>query len=124
MPLTASVLHDDGVALIALAGELDLEGLADVHAAVQQTLAQGLSHLVVDLSELRFCDSSGLGVLLRAARAARSAGGACVIAGASGAVARLFAITAMDQVVPLEPDVSSALAHARAQVDARPSAPS
>lgn len=112
MPLTTSVLHDDGVALLALGGELDLEGLDQVSAVVRQTLALGFVHLVVDLTALSFCDSSGLGALLRTSRAARSAGGSCTVAGAVGSVQRLFDVTAMSHVLALTTGVSVALEQA------------
>lgn len=113
MTLTTSVLHDDGVALLALAGELDLGGVVHVDAAVDELLDDGFALLVVDLSALEFCDSSGLGALLRTTRRLQECGGTCLVAGARGAVARLMALTSMERVLALSADVAPALAELR-----------
>jgi anti-sigma B factor antagonist len=107
--LTSSVLYDDGVALVALVGELDLSVVGLLDAAVQEVVAAGLHLVVVDLSGLTFCDSSGLGVLLRASRAVRSAGGTLLVAGAHDAVQRLLQLTSMERALTIVPDVSAAL---------------
>ena len=113
MPLTTSVLHDDGLALLALAGELDLAVVSRVDEAVAQVLADGLQLLVVDLGHLTFCDSSGLGALVRCQRAVRDAGGTVLFAGVTGPVAVLLRLTSMQVVLELRPDVSAALAELR-----------
>ena len=109
MPLTTSVLYDDGIALLALDGELDLAVSGLLDDAVARVLDDGLRLLLVDLNALEFCDSSGLGALLRASRVVRSAGGTCVVAGARGAVQRLLALTSMQRAMRLEPEVQPAL---------------
>ena len=113
MTLTSSVLHDDGVALLALAGELDLGVTALVDDAVTGVLDDGLLLLVVDLGHLSFCDSSGLGALLRTSRRVREAGGTCVVAGARGAVERLLVLTSMARVLTLSTEVAPALLELR-----------
>ena len=113
MPLTASVLHDDALALLSLEGELDLAVVGQVDDAVAEVLADGRTLLVVDLVELRFCDSSGLGALLRATRAVRAAGGTCLVAGARGPVQRLLELTSMGRVLDLSSEVGTALAELR-----------
>ncbi len=122
MSLTTSVLYDDHVALLALGGELDLAGLPGLAAVLDEVLAHGLRQVVVDLSGLTFCDSSGLGALLRVARRVMETGGTCQVAGATGRVARLFSVTAMEQLLVLVEDVAEALriAHAGAE-NTRPS---
>lgn len=109
VPLTTSILHDGDVALLALDGELDLEMLSRVAGAVGQLRADGFRRLVIDLSTLTFCDSSGLGALLRASRSLRADGGRCVVAGARGPVRRLMEVTDIGRVLELEPDVGAAL---------------
>lgn len=118
MSLTTSVLHDDGIAILSIAGELDLAGSLDVDAAVLGVLEDGLRLVLLDLDALVFCDSTGLGALVRASRQVKEVGGTCVVAGAGGAVERLFALTSMAQVLDLAPDVQSALLALRQSSDA------
>lgn len=116
MTLTASVLHDDGLALLALAGELDAATTGLVQQAVDGVLADGLSLVVVDLTGLQFCDSTGLGTLVRTHRRLAEAGGRCVVAGAHGPVQRLLRLMSMHRVLTLADDVGQALETLREDV--------
>jgi len=107
--LTVSVLHDDGLALLALGGELDVAVTGPVEDAVGDLLADGFTRLVVDLSALTFCDSTGPGALMRTHGLLVAAGGSCLIAGAHGPVDRLLRLMHMDRVLELVPDVATAL---------------
>jgi anti-sigma B factor antagonist len=62
----AGVEHDDGVVLVRLAGELDLYNADALREALFEAAAQRPERLVVDLTEVRFIDSTALGVLIEA----------------------------------------------------------
>jgi serine/threonine-protein kinase RsbW len=85
--------------LIATAGELDLTTTPDLEAA----LASGQPYLALelDLAGLTFIDSSGLRLLLTERDRARRDGLDFTISGATGPVARVFAISGFD--TDLEP---------------------
>ena len=85
--------------LIATAGELDLTTAPDLEAA----LLHGAPYtaLELDLAGLTFIDSSGLRLLLSERDRAHREGSAFTIIGASGPVARVFAISGFD--TELEP---------------------
>ena len=68
----------------------------------------GHSHIVLDLSSTEFMDSSGLGALVSVVKRL-GVRGALSIAGAHGAVARLFALTHMDRVFALHPSIDEAV---------------
>lgn len=109
MTLTASVLHDDGLVLLALAGELDAAVTRLVEQTVDEVLQDAPVLVVVDLSGLSFCDSTGLGTLVRTNRRVCESGGSCVVAGARGPVDRLLRLLSMDRVLTLSQDVGEAL---------------
>jgi anti-sigma B factor antagonist len=69
----------------------------------------GHSQIVLDLSKTDFLDSSGLGALVSAVKRLGSKG-TLAIAGAQGAVTRLFSLTRMDRVFALHPSVDAAVA--------------
>jgi anti-anti-sigma factor len=50
---------------VALVGELDLATALQLDQAVRELLDAGFEHVVVDLTDLTFLASSGLGVILR-----------------------------------------------------------
>jgi anti-sigma B factor antagonist len=56
----------DGAVVVSLAGELDLYNAEEVRAALLEACAGEPEVLVVDLEEVRFIDSTALGVLIEA----------------------------------------------------------
>jgi anti-sigma B factor antagonist len=68
----------------------------------------GQNQIVLDLSQVDFIDSSGLGALVSCLKRLGPRGGLAV-AGATGAVSRLFTLTRMDRVFALHPSVDSAV---------------
>jgi anti-anti-sigma factor len=85
--------------LIATAGELDLTTTPDLEAALES--GQPYGALELDLAGLTFIDSSGLRLLLSERDRARRDGLNFTIRGATGPVARVFAISGFD--ADLEP---------------------
>ena len=69
---------------------------------------EGVSKLVVDLSEVESCDSSGLSSLLVANRILNSTGGDLRIAAPSEKVYSLIKITQLDRVLPVCDSVEEA----------------
>ncbi len=69
----------------------------------------GHSQLVLDMSEVEFVDSSGLGAIVACLKRLGPKG-SLAIAGASGAVRRLFSLTRMDRVFVLHDSVDAAVA--------------
>jgi anti-anti-sigma factor len=94
------------VLVLRLAGELDLDGVT----VLEEVPQEGTTAVVLDLSRLDFCDSSGLNVLLRMRLAAENRGIRVHLAAASQQVARLFEITGTNRVFRTHPSVEEALA--------------
>ncbi|MFD3662189.1 STAS domain-containing protein [Streptomyces sp. NPDC058659] len=61
--------------VLSIRGELDLVTSPRIRRRVHDAVAGGRHDLVIDLSAVRFCDSSGVGVLIAARRLLRSCGG-------------------------------------------------
>jgi anti-sigma B factor antagonist len=58
--------RDDGSIVVHLAGELDLYNAASVREALLECCAESPERLIVDLSDVKFIDSTALGVLIEA----------------------------------------------------------
>ncbi|MBT2482053.1 STAS domain-containing protein [Streptomyces sp. ISL-94] len=93
-----STALDADVAGLRLVGELDLDGTAQLRAAVAHCFAWRPRCVVLDLWGLRFCDCAGLNVLLEAKTAADRIGTEVRVEGACAQVARLFALTSVDEL--------------------------
>jgi len=65
-PAVKGVDRPDGGVVVHLAGELDLYNAHEVREALLTCCAEEPGRLVVDLSEVRFVDSTVLGVLIEA----------------------------------------------------------
>ncbi len=64
----AVVERDGDATVVTLAGELDLYNAHEVRRALFAAAAESPERLVVDLSHVRFIDSTALGVLVEARR--------------------------------------------------------
>lgn len=83
--------------------------LQEVERELNALVDQGATHLILDLSALRSLDSSGISVILAAAERLTSSGGQLRLAGSQGLVAQTFSVVHLDRIVPLDPDVQSAI---------------
>jgi anti-anti-sigma factor len=86
-------------------GELDMSAVGRAREAIEQAESGGANLLVLDLSELEFIDSTGLEVVLRAARRAHDDGRRLIVQRPSRYVRRLLAMTAIDQSLDVVEDV-------------------
>ncbi|WP_411104574.1 STAS domain-containing protein [Streptomyces sp. cmx-4-9] len=105
---TVAVRTVDGAVVVQLAGELDHDTAQPLRQALDEAVTPG-GRLLVDLTHLGFCDSTGLNVLLHGRLAAREAGAGLELVGLRGSVARMFRITGADGVFPVHADVEQAL---------------
>ena len=98
---------NDGVALLHAHGDMDLATAQAVRDAVCDALDEGAREVVVDLSGLRFLDSTGLSVLLHAARDVARRGASLRTIAPAGSEARLVMDLArlggLLHLEPLEP---------------------
>jgi len=65
-PVVAAVEEHDRAVVVRLVGELDLYNAEEVRETLDGVVARGPERVVVDLSEVMFIDSTGLGVLVEA----------------------------------------------------------
>ncbi len=100
---TLSVDKIDGdpadVTVFAIAGELDLATITMLKDVVGGALVEGGRTVVLDLSELSFCDSTGLGSFVALYRQAEAVGAVLVLASPRKRVADLLQISGINQVV-------------------------
>lgn len=91
----------DGRAVIVLRGELDLVNAGELDDVLGQDDVGAAGALVLDLTELKFLDSSGLRALLRAQELAAGRGQDFAVTPGSGQVQRLLNITHASDQLPI-----------------------
>jgi anti-sigma B factor antagonist len=99
--MRARIVTDRSVTTVLVAGELDLSVASALQETVEWALSCGAPALVLDLSELSFCDSSGLSVLAITGQLCRASGVDYAITGATGAVRKVLDLTGVDKVEPV-----------------------
>lgn len=89
-------------------GELDAYTVTDF----RQSLSELASHpqVVIDLSEVPFMDSAGLGALIGGIRRARENGGEVAVACSRPTLTRLLHTTGFDRIVPVTETLDEAVA--------------
>jgi anti-anti-sigma factor len=92
-----TVTSEDGVCVVAVSGELDLDTMTELSAAL--AVADGVATTVVDLRGLTFIDSSGVSGVMAAARRARDAGSRLVCVPGPPPIQRIFELTGVDTVL-------------------------
>ena len=101
----------EGVLLFVLTGELDIYSAADFDRRIADLDGDLPAHVVIDLAGLTFVDSSGINALVQAVRSIETRGGTAVLAGPRPEARRVFEITGLPEVVPVEQDREAALSH-------------
>jgi anti-anti-sigma factor len=93
--LQIDVSEKDDHTRVRLEGELDVHTAPSLAEALERVRASGATTIVVDAAALRFCDSSGIQVLVVARERAVEAGGNVSIEGIHGAVERVLSVTGL-----------------------------
>lgn len=113
MTLDATInttLPAPGTAVVAINGHLDKYSAPDVRAALIALINEGRYRQVVDLTAVTFVDSTGLGVIVGAAKRAVAHGGRlALVVDLDGRVGKALRITGVYKAIPHAPTVEEAL---------------
>ena len=92
--------------VLALAGEIDLYTAPKLQSELMSALAGGkTAHIVVDMSAVEFCDSTGMNVLLAGHRLATERGGDLTLAAPRASVRKILEVTGLESVFTIHDDV-------------------
>jgi anti-sigma B factor antagonist len=93
---------------MSVAGEIDLYTAPRLHGELITALAGGgPARIVVDMSGVEFCDSTGMNVLLAAQRQAREGGGDVQLAGPRPAIRKVLQVTGLETVFTVLDDTAT-----------------
>jgi anti-sigma B factor antagonist len=108
--VTLSTADHDGLAVVALHGELDLADAPAVASLLMTAVAARGPSIIVDLADLTFIDCCGLGILLRVLQWCRKCGGNMPLAAPQQRVRRVLSVTGLMDVFSVYPSVDQAAA--------------
>jgi len=101
---------DSAVAEVRLIGEIDVFASPEVKSALVAAIKDGQNLLVVDFARVSYIDSTGLGALVAALKAARDSGGSIAVVCKDPQIRRIFDVTGLVKVFGMFDDIASAKA--------------
>jgi len=78
------------------------------HNTIQSFLKEGKKNIIIDMADVSFVDSAGLGILVRGYTTMKNAGGEMKLAAISNKVEGVLAITKLNSVFDQYPTVEEA----------------
>ena len=105
--------HRSDVAVLHLSGELDADTATKLHATLADLLDRPVPRIVVDLSDLKFCDSVGLSAFITSKQVIAARGGWLSFAGANPFLLGLMETVGLSRYFAIFPDVDDAIAAAQ-----------
>jgi anti-sigma B factor antagonist len=106
---SVKIRQQDNVVLIDVAGHLTVFEVGALRDAIQLLLRERRNNILLNLSQLRYLDSSGIGELARIHVAVVKMGGSMKVVGLSAKVEEVLKTTRLSQVFQEFPDEQSAL---------------
>jgi len=100
--------QDNGITIIRLSGRFDATVADQFKESVQQLCEKGLSNFVIDMSDVSYIDSSGLGSIITFLRKIRLAKGDIKVASLSDKVRSIFQLTRFHRVIEIFDNSESA----------------
>ena len=99
--------------VVAPTGEIDVASAPRVRERLVELITEGASNVIVQLEDIDFVDSTGLGVLVGALRRARTAGGDLRLVCTNSRILKVFDITGLHAVFLVADSVEHAIAGER-----------
>jgi anti-sigma B factor antagonist len=99
-----------GWTVVAASGEIDVATAPALRDRLADLVEAGATRLVVDLEDVDFIDSTGLGVLVGGVRRARAEDGDLRLVCTNARILKVFQATGLDEVFTIGPTVDDAVA--------------
>jgi anti-sigma B factor antagonist len=107
--LVVAVEEQGGWAVARVSGDLDLTTAPRLRERLVQVVVGGQPRVVLDLQDVDFVDSTGLGVIVGLLKRTRSQGGDLRLVSTRSGLRRILALTSLDHALPLAATVEEAL---------------
>lgn len=101
MDLRINVKKVDGIAVIELDGEVDAFTCARFRDTLVTVIDEGSPNLIVNMSDVEYIDSSGLGTLVGGLKRASEHQGKIGLICNSDQIRKVFEITGLERVFPI-----------------------
>jgi anti-sigma B factor antagonist len=105
--LTLSTREVGGRTIVAVGGEIDVYTAPKLRDTITELVAGGSYRLVVDMTEVEFLDSTGLGVLVGGLKKVRAHDGSLELVCSNDRLLKIFKITGLAKVFVIHDSVDA-----------------
>jgi anti-sigma B factor antagonist len=98
------------VTIVAVGGEIDVYTAPKLRDRITELVADGVYHLVIDMEQVEFLDSTGLGVLVGGLKKVRAHDGSLQLVCNQERLLKIFRITGLAKVFTIHASAESATA--------------
>ena len=105
MELTISTRTDGAFTVVQVGGEIDMFTATELRETLHARLAENVTSLAIDVNDVEFCDSTGLGVIIGVLRRLRESGGRLIIMCAQPQMLKIFQLTGLDTVLDIRTEL-------------------
>ena len=105
--------HRPDIAVLHLKGELDADAATELQATLAELLERPVPRIVVDVTDLKFCDSVGLSAFITSKQVIAARGGWLSFAGANPFLTQLMETVGLSRYFAIFPEVDDAIAAAQ-----------
>ena len=109
MELSVVTRREGARTVISVTGEIDVYTAPTLRERLNELVADGEYHLVVDMAGVDFLDSTGLGVLVGGLKRARAHEGTLQLVCDQEKILKVFRITGLTKVFPIHATLDEAL---------------
>ena len=106
--LSLETRHEGGHTIIEVGGEIDVYTAPKLRDKITELVSGGSYHLVVDMQEVEFLDSTGLGVLVGGLKKVRAHDGSLDLVCTQERLLKIFRITGLAKVFVIHDSVGLA----------------
>lgn len=110
MDLTLATREEDGRAIVAVGGEIDVYTAPKLRDQITELVSNGSYNLVIDLEAVEFLDSTGLGVLVGGLKKVRAHDGSLELICSQERLLKIFRITGLAKVFVIHDSVDPSVA--------------
>jgi anti-anti-sigma factor len=108
--MTLIEMKEGQVLVLDVSGEIDREAANTFLQRITKILDSGEQYLLIDFSEATYINSTGLSVLILAAKRLQSSGGKLIVVGVNDPIQKVLKISGLTSLLMVLPTRSEALA--------------
>lgn len=90
--------YHNNIQEMELKGQLDLYFCPEIKAEVQKYMQSGYRYIIINMTELEYIDSSGIGTLIQISNWLKKRGGLMILANLQGSVDKIFQMSKLDEI--------------------------